>query len=146
MSALINRGALPSELGGLVDTLNDIATRVRTLEAPDAQQLGLVVKRLQETVEKVAQQQVELEEAQAQLSTVVENIDETLSNFIATGVQPIVDQAVVNALAGNVSIGGSLTVAGIVKVPGARGTFVGGTTPDRVAAWIAGDGTLGHTS
>lgn len=145
----VNRGPIPSDLGWLVDELDGIRGALRTLQAPDGQQLGQTIARLNAAVAELEEQQVELAAQQATLTTLVNNIDQTLADFIANDVQAIVAaevQAALNArLAGNVSIGGGLTVAGTVVLPGARGTNVGGTTPNRVAAWIAGDGTLGYT-
>ncbi|WP_426621466.1 hypothetical protein [Microbacterium sp. As-52] len=109
------------ELKGLKDRLSD-------LEAPNGTQLFKTV---------------------AKLELLVNDIQAQLAEFIANDVEAIVDQRVAIALAswfsGSVSIGGNLFVNGTVTVPGARATPLS-TAPNRVAAWIAGDGRLGHTS
>ena len=86
----------------------------------------------------------------AKLKELVEDIQQTLTNFIQNDVNTIVDQRIAIALAsyfaGNISIGGSLVVNGTVQFPGARATPLG-TAPNRVNAWLAGpgDARLGYT-
>lgn len=90
------------------------------------------------------------------LKALVEDIQQQLADFIAHDVGALVTAAVTSALAGNVSIGGNLTVAGAVTMPGnltvsGTVTMPGARATDltsassRVTAWIAGDGRLGHT-
>lgn len=149
MTRNANRGKLPSELGFLVDQLNDFEQRLRTLEAPDASQLANTVRTLQATVATVAEQQATLVTQQATLTDLVENLEARMEAFIADDVEAIIDAkvgpAIVAALAGNVAIGGDLTVDGTVTLPGARSTSLS-AAPGRVTAWIAGDGRLGHTA
>jgi len=144
------QGRIPSELHHLIDTLDDIKDRLRTLEAPSGESINGVLPKL------VAQQE-KLTATQAELATLVEGIEATLSAFIATGIQPIVDAAVneavasavsaavASALGGNLTVNGSLTVTGAVVLPGARATGLASAS-SRVTAWIAGDGRLGHTA
>lgn len=90
------------------------------------------------------------------LKALVEDVQQQLADFIANDVGALVTAAVTAALAGNISIGGNLTVAGSVNTPGSL--TVGGTVtmpgaratdltsaPNRVNAWLAGDGRLGRT-
>lgn len=90
------------------------------------------------------------------LKALVEDMQQQLADFIANDVGALVTAAVTAALAGNISIGGNLTVAGAVTMPGnltVNGTVTmpGARATDltsassRVTAWIAGDGRLGHT-
>ncbi|WP_347123289.1 hypothetical protein [Microbacterium sp. SY138] len=85
----------------------------------------------------------------AKLEALVNDIQAELADFIANDVETIVDQRVAIALAswfsGSVSIGGNLFVNGTVTAPGARSTPLS-SAPNRVTAWLAGDGRLGHTS
>ncbi|MGJ0389037.1 hypothetical protein [Microbacterium sp. CGR1] len=129
------RGPIPDELGWLMDMLEDHSERLRTLEAPSGEQLANSV---------------------ATLRSLVENIQAQLADFIANDIGALVTAAVTSALTGNIAIGGSLTVAGAVTTPGSL--TVGGTVtmpgaratdlsaaPNRVNAWLAGDGRLGRT-
>ncbi|WP_315071629.1 hypothetical protein [uncultured Microbacterium sp.] len=90
------------------------------------------------------------------LKALVEDVQQQLADFIANDVGALVTAAVTAALAGNISIGGNLTVAGAVTLPGnltVNGTVTmpGARATDltsassRVTAWIAGDGRVGHT-
>lgn len=128
------RGAIPSELGQLIDTLDDFAIRIRRLETPSGSDLGSALRKANDGV--------------AQLRLLVDNIQQTLTEFIQNDVDEIVDARVAIALAsymsGNVAIGGELLVNGAVQLPGARATDLS-TAEDRATAWLAGDGRLGHT-
>lgn len=44
------QGAIPSELGNLIDELDDIQRRLRTLEAPSGESLGNTVAKLQDAI------------------------------------------------------------------------------------------------
>ncbi|MBT2494233.1 hypothetical protein J7E45_01310 [Microbacterium sp. ISL-59] len=129
------QGAIPSDLGGLIDLLRDYEDRIQKLEAPSGETLNATVPRLTKVV--------------ADLSILVNNIEATLTAFIENDVNDIVDARIAIALAsyfaGSVSIGGELLVNGAVQVPGARATDLS-TAEDRVTAWIGGDGRLGHTA
>lgn len=124
-----NQGAIPSELGELIDLLNDHSERLRTLEAPSGEALASTVDKLQ---------------------AVVANIDSTLTSFIANDVQAIVDARVAIAIAsymsGNVSIGGELFVNGPVTMPNAYTTDLVGMGGARKALWIRTGGRLGVTT
>lgn len=128
-------GAIPSDLGPLIDMLRDYGDRIQSLEAPSGETAYATIPRLTKVVED--------------LSVLVNNIEATLTAFIEEDVVLIVDARVQIALAsyfsGNVSIGGELLVNGAVQVPGARATDLS-TAEDRVTAWISGDGRLGHTA
>lgn len=114
-------------LGPLAREFQDLKRRVSELESPSGTQRYQSVKKLSELIDDIQQQ---------------------LTDFIENDVQAIVEAQIAIALAsyfsGNVSIGGSLFVNGTVQVPGARATPLS-SAPSRVAAWIAGDGRLGHT-
>lgn len=118
------------DLGEILRKFAELDRRVRDLESPSGTQRYQAVTKLRE---------------------LVEDIQQTLTNFIQNDVNTIVDQRIAIALAsyfsGNISIGGSLVVNGTVQFPGARATPLG-TAPNRVTAWLAGpgDARLGHTS
>lgn len=116
------------DYGEIVRQLRDIKDRLSELESPSGTQRYQSVSKL---------------------SGLIEDIQQQLADFIANDVQAIVDARIAIALAsyfaGNISIGGSLLVNGTVTVPGARSTQLS-SAPNRVTAWIAGDGRLGHTS
>lgn len=144
------QGAIPSELGDLIDELDDIERRLRTLEAPSGESLSSTVTKLQD---------------------LVANITETLNNYMAgrrtdaqidAAIDAKIAAALAAAFAGNVSItgsltvngalaaaslstGGALTAGGTVTLTGARATSLVSAS-NRVTAWLAGDGRLGHTS
>ena len=140
------QGSIPSDIGDLIDELDDLGERVRALEAPTGEALSSTVAKLQ---------------------GLVANITETLNNYMAgrrtdAQIDAKIAAAIAAAFAGNVSItgsltvngalaaaslstGGSLTAGGTVTLTGARGTSLV-SAPNRVNAWLAGDGRLGHTA
>lgn len=124
----MNQGPIPSELGPLIDRLNDYEERLRTLEAPSGENLSSTV---------------------AKLSDLVANINATLTNFIANDVTAIVDTRVAIAIAsymsGNVSIGGALFVNGRVTAPGIYALNVVPAGRPRTAVWVDSAGEVGHT-
>lgn len=109
MTRNVGRGRIPSPLGFLIDQLNDYEERLRTLEAPDGQQLARVIGELQ---------------------ALVSNIQATLTDLIENDVDALIADEVtaqINAkLAGNVSIGGNFTVAGAVVLPNVPANIVTG--------------------
>lgn len=122
--------AAGGDLGELIRQLGEIKRRLSDLESPSGTQRYQSVQKL---------------------SALIDDIQQTLTNFIQNDVNAIVDQRIAIALgsyfSGNISIGGSLVVNGAVQFPGARATPLA-TAPNRVAAWLAGpgDARLGHTS
>ena len=121
-------GAIPSDLGWLVDELDGISARLRTLEAPSGEALSSTV---------------------AKLSALVTDIQTTLTDFIDNDVTAIVDARVAIALAswfsGNVSIGGALFVNGRVTAPGIYALNVVTAGRPRTAVWVDSAGEVGHT-
>lgn len=135
------RGAIPSDIGWLVDELDDVQRRLSTLEAPSGEALSSTVLKLQELVANI-QEQID---AWAATRWTNAEIAAEIDDRIAAALPSYVADYVASVLAGDVTIGGSITVAGTVNVPGARATGLSSAS-DRVVAWIAGDGRLGHTS
>lgn len=122
------QGAIPSDLGWLIDELDSFGTRLRSLEAPSGESLGNTV---------------------AKLTDLVTNIQATLTDFIENDVTTIVDQRVAIALAsymsGNVSIGGALFVNGRLTAPGVYALNVVTAGRPRTAVWVDSAGEVGHT-
>jgi hypothetical protein len=131
----LNRGAIPSDIGGLIDYLDDLARRIDTLEAPSGEALSSTVKKLERLIANI---QSELDQWAAGRRTDAQTdaiIDQKIAAYVAA------------YLAGNVTIGGALNVLGTASFPGARGTSLGSAS-NRVTAWLGGpdDARLGHTS
>lgn len=128
------QGAIPSELGWLIDLLDDLDDRLSKVEAPSGEALASNVAKLQSLVANI---QAQLDAWTASRWTNAE-IDARIDMKVAAYVASI--------LAGNVSIGGALNVIGAVTMPGVRGTDLTGAA-NRVTVWQAGptDNRLGHT-
>lgn len=110
--------------------LRRITDRLDTLEAPSGTQAYRAVEKLTAIVEDI-QAQIDAWAAGRWTNA---QIDARILALIASH------------MAGNVSIGGALTVQGTVTLPGARGTDLT-SAANRTTAWLAGptDNRLGHT-
>lgn len=123
-----SQGSIPSELGWLVDTLDDYERRIRTLEAPSGEALGNTVAKLAALVADI---QAQLD---AYLGTRYTNANiDAKDADVAAQINP----AISSALAGNVSIGGEL------RVPNAYNFDI---TYTRRTAWWGNDGRAGYAS
>lgn len=123
-----SQGSIPSELGWLVDTLDDYERRIRTLEAPSGEALGNTVAKLAALVADI---QARLD---AYLGTRYTNADiDAKDAAVAAQINP----AISSALDGNVSIGGEL------RVPNAYNFDI---TYTRRTAWWGNDGRAGYAS
>ncbi|MGW9627631.1 hypothetical protein [Microbacterium sp. NPDC055521] len=128
------QGAIPSELGDLIDELDDVQRRLRILEAPSGEALGNTVAKLAALVADI---QAQLDAWAAGRRTDAQTdaiIDQKVAAYVAA------------VLAGNVAIGGELRVEGAVVLPTVRSTDLS-SAPNRVTVWQAGpgDARLGHT-
>lgn len=140
------QGAIPSELGNLIDELDDVQRRLRTLEAPSGEALGNTVAKLQALV--------------ADLRSQVEAWAAT--RWTNAQILAQIDAKIAAAFAGNVAITGSLTINGglaAASLSTAGSLYVGQkvTAPDiyalnvvtagrpRVAVWVDNAGEVGHT-
>lgn len=134
------------ELRVFAEQLRQIRDRLDLLEAPSGTSAFRTVAKLQTLVEDIQAQLDAWATTRWTNAQIVSEIDSRVATRLT---QDQVDQriyAIVGSiLAGNVSIGGALSVSGTVTLPGARGTSVA-TASGRVAAWIASDGRLGHTA
>jgi hypothetical protein len=115
------QGAIPSELGWLIDELDGFSERLRTLEAPSGESLSSTVAKLQALIANI----------QAQLDAWV------LTRYDNATVDARIATAISTTLAGNVSIGGALLV------PNAYNTDI---TWKRRTGWWGNDGRAGYAS
>lgn len=122
------RGAIPSDLGWLVDELDDIASRLRTLEAPSGEALGSTVAKLQALVADI-QAQLDAWTATRYTNAQIDAKD--------TGVRNDIQPAINATLAGNVTVGG------VFYNPAAYNFDI---TYTRRTAWLGNDGRLGYAS
>lgn len=130
----------------IADQLKELKARIRDLEAPSGTQIYNTVSKLQALVEDI----------QEQLDAWV------LTRWTNAEIDARIDQKIAAALAGNVTITGSLTVNGAIagaSFSTAGALTVGGavTFPDvyntnivplggsRTAVWVRDGGRMGHT-
>lgn len=121
-------GAIPSDLGNLIDELDEVQRRLRILEAPSGEALSSTVAKLEDLVANI-QAQID---AWAGTRWTNDQIDARIYAIVGS------------ILAGNVTIGGQLNVLGNVTMPAARALDLSAAS-GRVNAWLAGDGRLGRT-
>lgn len=122
------QGSIPSDLGWLVDELDDIAERLRTLEAPSGEALGSTVAKLTALVADI-QAQLDAWTATRYTNAQIDAKD----NAVAAQINP----AISSALAGNVTVGGNF------YNPNAYNFDI---TYTRRTAWLGNDGRLGYAS
>ncbi len=116
-----SQGSIPSELGWLVDTLDDYERRLRILEAPSGEALGNTVAKLAALIADI----------QAQLDAYLG------TRYTNSQIDAVAANAVASALAGNVTIGGAF------YVPNAYNTDI---TWTRRTGWWGNDGRAGYAS
>lgn len=115
------QGAIPSELGPLIDRLNDYEERLRKLEAPSGEALSSTVAKLQ---------------------ALVANIQAQLDAWVAGRWDNAQITAQINA-AHVAHDAGSVTIGGELRVPNAYGFDI---TYTRRTAWWGNDGRAGYAS
>lgn len=129
-----------SDLEGIADEIAKLKSDVKDLQTPTGTQQENAVAKLRESVADLA---VTVE----RVSTLYDNLETYLDDYIATELPGIVD-AKVNArvdaalTAADVTIGRS---GGVVRMPSILTTDVSSTT-GHVAVWAAGDGRVGNTA
>lgn len=150
------RGPIPDDLGWLIDTIDDYADRLRTLEAPSGEALSNTVATLKTLVSNIQAQldaYIAGRYTNAQIDALIDAKVSAAIAAVLAGTVTIGGGLTVTggvsvgndiAIGGGASVGGGITVAGTVTVPGARATNLG-SAPSRVTGWIAGDGRLGYT-
>lgn len=118
------QGKLPTELDWLVDALDDIQTRLKTIEGPSGEALSSTVARLQSLVTDI----------QAQLDAWASG------RWTNAQITAQINSLISNAFAGNVYIGGTVTS------PTTFGTDIGGLPGSRRAMWMHDSGLFGWAS
>lgn len=122
------QGAVPSELGWLVDELDEVQRRLRTLEAPSGEALSSTVAKLEDLVSDI----------QAQLDAY------NASRYTNAQIDAAILSTIAAVLAGNVTIGGNLTANGVIRFPSLPGRVF--TVEPRTVAWIdTSNGEVGRT-
>lgn len=138
------QGSIPSEIGGLIDTLDEIERRLRILEAPSGESLENTVPKLQALV---ADLQAQIDAWAATRWTNAQITSEITAAVATRLTQDQVDQriyAIVGSiLAGSVSIGGELFVNGAVTMPSVYNTNVGSLGGSRSSVWVNNGGRVG---
>ena len=121
-----SQGSIPSELGWLVDALDDYERRLRTLEAPSGEALGNTVAKLAALVADI----------QAQL-------DAYLAGRYTNANIDAKDAAVQANILPTVQGVGALSLSGQLLVPNAYNTDI---TWTRRTGWWGNDGRAGYAS
>lgn len=124
------QGAIPAELGALVDRLDDYAERLHNLEVPSGEALSSTVAKLQSLIADI----------QAQLDAW------TASRWTNGQIVTEINSRIAAAFAGSVTIGGSLGVGGAVNAVSIYNTDVGSIPGSRRAVWSHDNGTIGWAS
>lgn len=123
-----SQGSIPSELGWLIDALDDYERRLRVLEAPSGEALGNTVAKLAALVADI-QAQLDAYLAGRYTNAQIDAKD----NAVAAQINP----AIASTLAGNVTVGGNF------YNPNAYNFDI---TYTRRTAWLGNDGRLGYAS
>lgn len=130
------RGAIPSELGWLIDELDSISDRLRTLEAPSGEALFDTVTKLQALVNDIQQQLNDYiangTYNKAQLDSMFASRDSAIASHTHSGGD-------INS--GTIGIG--ISTGQPVFFTNAYNTNLTGT---RRTAWLQSDGRLGYAS
>lgn len=121
------QGAIPSELGWLIDELDGLDDRLRLLEAPSGEALSSTVAKLQALVTNI----------QAQLDAW------TASRWTNAQIVTQVDSQISGRFSAGDTIGGVLLSGGYVYTPSGYNFDI---TYTRKAAWLGSDGRLGFAS
>ena len=116
------QGPIPSDIGDLIDTIDDILERLRTLEAPSGEALSSTVAKLQALVANI----------QAQLDAWVSGRWDNAQIDARIAAPPYA-----------VAVAGNLSTAGALYVPNAYNTDI---TYTRRTAWWGNDGRAGYAS
>lgn len=136
------QGAIPSELGDLIDRLNGYEERLRTLEAPSGEALSSTVAKLTALVADI-QGQID---AWATTRWTNAQIDARILALIASHMAGNVAIGGALVVQGNISTPGNLDVSGEVRMPNVAATDLvplGGT---RRTVWVRDDdGRMGRT-
>ena len=137
-------GAIPSDIGWLVDELDSLSARLRTLEAPSGESLNSTVAKLQALVADI--------QAQLDAWTLTRYNNATIDAkdaAVQAQINPAVSGGISTMLAGSPTIGGNLVVNGQHNVGGglyAPNAYSTDITWTRRTAWWGNDGRAGYAS
>jgi len=122
------QGAIPSDLGWLIDQLDGIAERLRALEAPSGEALSSTVAKLQALVTDI--------QAQIDAWAATRWTNAQIDSRIAAPPYSV-------SVSGNVGATGDVTVGGYLFTPQGYNYDI---TYTRRTAWLGNDGRLGYAS
>jgi len=126
------QGAIPSEIGKLIDDLDAIKRRLSILETPSGEALSSTVAKLQALVSDI----------QAQLDAWTAS--RWTNAQITSQINSTVNSTIASTLGGSVTIGGNLLVNGTLRAPDAVAFSITGT---RRTAWLEdATGRLGYAT
>ncbi|TLF33224.1 ABC transporter C-terminal domain-containing protein [Microbacterium sp. 5K110] len=132
-----------TDLEGLADEIARLRAAVKELQSPTGTQQYNAVSALQAAVTVIAEQQAQLTAQQEQLTILVSDLDQRITDFINENIDDIVAAQVAAALAGpDVTIG---QTGGVVRMPSILTTNLSSAS-GRVVTWTAGDGRIGNTA
>lgn len=128
MTRSSRQGAIPSDIGDIVDELADIRRRLDTVEAPSGEALSSTVAKLEGLIGDI----------QAQLDAY------NASRYTNAQIDAAIAAGIAAALAGNVTIGGNLTANGQIRFPNVVATVFG--VEPRTVVWAdTSNGRIGRT-
>lgn len=141
------QGAIPSELGWLIDALDGFSERLRTLEAPSGEALNSTVPKLQALVADIQSQINQWATTRWTNAQILEQIDAKIAAAFAGNVAITGSLTVNGAIAGaSLSTGGSLTAGGAVTLPDVFNTDIVGLGGSRKTVWVRDGGRMGNTA
>ncbi|WP_298944177.1 hypothetical protein [uncultured Microbacterium sp.] len=140
------QGAIPSELGNLIDTLDGYEARLRTLEAPSGESLSNTVAKVSALVADIQSQINQWATTRWTNAQILAQIDAKIAAAFAGNVAITGSLTVNGAIAGaSLSTGGSLTAGGAVTLPDVFNTDIVGLGGSRKTVWVRDGGRMGNT-
>lgn len=141
------QGAIPSELGNLIDELDDVQRRLRTLEAPSGEALGNTVAKLSALIDDIRAQIDAWALTRWTNAQILAQIDAKIAAAFAGNVSITGSLTVNGAIAGaSLSTGGSLTAGGAVTLPDVFNTDIVALGGSRKTVWVRDGGRMGNTA
>lgn len=130
-------------LAQIADQINAVWRAIAELKAPSGTQQANAVAKLEEAVAELQRVILTVTAQQVVIVDLVDGIQQTLTDFIASDLAAIVNDAVNAKLASSdITIG---TANGVVRIPSIFNTDVVATLRPRVAVWANDLGVVGHT-
>jgi len=127
---------------GVVDRILALERAVRDLRSPSGTQQFNAVPALEAAIADLREQQAVIVAQQEQITVLVSDLDERITDFINENIDDIVAAQVTAALeAADITLGRS---GGVVRIPSIITTDLTSAS-GRVVTWTAADGRIGHT-